>query len=147
MKNILIVLLIFISIVSFGQETTNDLQKIIKAKVEYNNYGLYHTLVARIWNVLGSQYFFNYLRLKTVDSPYNPPVVPSGITSRSFWINKKKKDEIIRDFVRTNDWELQSRPYSSTRRLKGYRFDVEFWWKVNSWDPSYDNLMIECHKY
>lgn len=131
-----------------GNEIENSYPDFIKAYVQYKNYGLYHKLKARLWNVLGAQYTLYYLRLKTVDSPYNPPAVPSNIYSRCFWKNKKDQDEFDRDFIRNNDWEVESRPYGSTRRLKGYRFDVDFTWQINSWDPIVtDNIRIECHKY
>jgi hypothetical protein len=120
----------------------------IKAKVDYNKYGIFISLVAKIWNDLGSQYYLYYLRQKTVDSPYNPPSVPNDIISRCFYINKKDQDVIIYDQQVYNNDELKITPYSGSRRLKGFRLDVEFWWKFNSWDNmSYDNLMIECHQY
>ncbi len=131
-----------------GNQVNHNNFDFIITKVEYNNYGVYHTLVSRIWSKLGSQYTLNYLKLKSVDSPYNPPVVPSGITSRCFWKHKKGQGNIIRFYERNDDWEIKSRPYHGTRRLKGYRFDVEFWWKVNSWDAlSYDHISIECKEY
>jgi hypothetical protein len=131
-----------------GNQVNHNNFDFIVTKVEYNNYGVYHTLVSRIWSKLGSQYTLSYLKLKSVDSPYNPPIVPSGISSRCFWKHKKGQGNIIRFYERNNDWEIESRPYHGTRRLKGYRFDVEFWWKVNSWDAlSYDHISIECKKY
>ncbi len=131
-----------------GNQVNHNNFDFVVTKVEYNNYGVYHTLVSRIWNKLGSQYTLSYLKLKSVDSPYNPPVVPGGIKSRCFWKHKKGQGKIIRFYERDDDWEIKSRPYHGTRRLKGYRFDVEFWWKVNSGDAlSYDHISIECKKY
>jgi hypothetical protein len=131
-----------------GNEIEYSYPDFIKANVQYKNYGIYHRLKARIWNDLGSQYTLYYMRLKTVDSPYNPPTVPSGITSRCFWKNKNDQENFDRDFYGYTTWEVDSRPYSSTRRLKGYRFDVDFTWQINSWSTiATDNISIECHEY
>jgi hypothetical protein len=129
-----------------GNQITESYPDFIKATVDFNNYGLYHNLRAKLWNDLNLSTYF--LRLKTVDSPYSPPIVPTGITSRCFWINNKEQNIIVRDFIEYNNTEVATRPYSSTRRLKGYRMDVEFFVKINSWDQlKYDRIVIECHKY
>lgn len=130
-----------------GAEDHEDhLYNFIYNRIDYNKYGIYNNVVIRLWNSLGSQYTLNYLRIKTVDSPLDQ--VPSGITSRCFYKRDGKQNETIYSQTQSNTWEIKKTIWRNTRRLVGFRYDIEFSWKLNSWDAlSYNRVMIECHQY
>jgi hypothetical protein len=126
--------------------------------VDYNTYGVYFSLVSKIWV---EQDFINYIGQRTVDSPFvmqqsgHPVseydynlVVPTGINSRCFFKRTSYQNEIIYDRYVTHDNELTVTPYVNTRRLIGFRLDVQYTWQF---DPGglfgNDQLMIQCHHY
>lgn len=130
----------------------------VTTSVDYNKYGVYFSLVSKI---MVAQDFVNYLGQRTVNSPYviqqtgHPIseydynlVVPTGINSRCFFKRSGYQNEIIYDRYITHDNELTVTPYKNSRRLVGFRFDVEYTWQFDVGGLfGYDHLMIQCHQY
>lgn len=130
-----------------GQE--NDVHNhadLIHTKLDYNKYGIYNSLVVRIWTASGSDHQLDYMKIKSVNSPLDQH--PSGITSRCFYKRRGKQNNTIYSKESSDEWQIRKTLWSNRRRLIGFRQDFEFWWKLNSNDPmSYDRIMIECHQY
>jgi hypothetical protein len=123
----------------------------IAAKCDYNKYGIYNTLVAKIFSEDNRQVFL--FRQETVDTPLDqtPTDVPKDghpITSRCFFKRDYYQNNIVYDRSANNPTELEVRPYINTRRLVGFRLDVIFYWQFfsNSTINS-ARIMIECHQY
>jgi hypothetical protein len=121
----------------------------IETSVDYNKYGIYNSLVAKIWRTSGG---IADLRQKTVDYPFNPPQIPpklkeNTITSRCFFRREEYQNNIVYDTSVSSE-ELKVTPFLNTRRLVGFRYDVEFYWKTRPvYYYEHDNSMIECHRY
>lgn len=130
----------------------------VTTSVDYNKYWIYFSLVSKI---KVAQDFVNYLGQRTVNSPYvmqqlDHPVseydinlvVPTYIDSRCFFKRVGHQNTIIYDKYNTHSDELKVTPYKNTRRLVGFRLDVEYTWQfVVGGLYGYDHLMIQCHKY
>ncbi len=138
-----------------GQEKAEHMyspggEGLIYLKVDYNKYGIYNSLVAQMKIIdYDDQIGFN---MKTVNSPLG--IVPpryrgTTITSRCFYRRIGKQNNIIFD-ESSNNYNFKITAWSHTRRLKGFRLDVDFTMSVvENYEivHYYDNLMIECHQY
>jgi len=126
--------------------------------VDHNKYGIYNSLVSKIWV---NQDFINYLGQRTVNTPFVIQgedqsiseydinmVVPNGINSRCFFKRDSYQNEIIYDKNNVHNNELKVTPYANTRRLVGFRLDIEYTWQfVPGGFFAYDRARIQCHQY
>ncbi|WP_340112994.1 hypothetical protein [Maribellus mangrovi] len=113
--------------------------------VDYNKYGIYNSLVSKIYTVF--QGLPLYLKHETIDWPWG--TVPSGISSRCFYKREGKQNEIIYSYGYTYDDTLKKTLWDNVRRLVGFRLDMEYSWYFsgNPYLIYTDTNMIECHQY
>ncbi|WP_321369404.1 hypothetical protein [uncultured Draconibacterium sp.] len=122
----------------------------IVTKVDYNKYGIYNSLVSKIYTVFSGKPL--YLKHETIDSPLGI-VPPSGgdyktITSRCFYRRVSKQNNIIYSYGFSYTDNLKKTLWDNRRRLTGFRLDMKYSWKFSNYGTvSYDTNMIECHQY
>ncbi|QIA06653.1 hypothetical protein [Draconibacterium halophilum] len=122
----------------------------IVTSVDYNKYGIYNSLVSKIYTVFSGKPL--YLKHETIDSPLGI-VPPSGgdyktITSRCFYRRIGKQNNIIYSYGFSYTDNLKKTLWDNRRRLTGFRLDMKYSWKFSNYGTvSYDTNMIECHQY
>ncbi|WP_372651821.1 hypothetical protein [Draconibacterium sp.] len=116
----------------------------IVTSVDYNKYGIYNSLVSKIYTVFSGKPL--YLKHETIDYPLG--TVPSGISSRCFYKRDGKQNIISysTDFSYTD--HRKKTLWDNRRRLIGFRIDMKYSWKFDNYGTvSIDTNMIECHQY
>lgn len=129
-----------------GQENSeNILSDGTRTIVDYNKYGIYNSLVSKMYSFAPGTAIF--MKHETINSPLG--TVPSGITSRCFYKRSAKQNNIIWASNYVYDDYISKTLWKNTRRLVGFRLDMKYSYYFYS-NPNviyHDTNMIECHQY
>ena len=106
-----------------------------KFKIVHQRAGFYNSLIAKIKRSSG-----------LIDVKIGLHTITT--TGFNFWKNRKKKSKFSRGWNTGHGTQYHWRPYHSGRRLKGYRYHVEYWIEDESNDDLWmPKLEINCGFY